>query len=66
LWSSATDEALDLVRQIARTPARDAAELAIKIAATVWFLETTDAVLDVDGVRHLRALVKDARRLARG
>ena len=65
-WSSAMDAAVRLVELIARTPARDAADLAIKISATAWFLEATDAVLDADGMRQLRALVKDARRLARG
>lgn len=66
VWSSAMDEAVRLVELIARVPAKDAADLAIKIGATAWFLEATDAVLDVGGMRQLRALVKDARRLARG
>lgn len=65
-WSSIMDQALGLVEHIARIPARDAADLAIKIRATVWFLEATDAVLDAGGMRQLHALVKDARRLARG
>lgn len=66
VWSGAMDEALALVEHITRTPARDAADLAIKISATVWFLETTDAVVDVGGLRQLRIIVKYARRLVRG
>ena len=39
--------------------------MAIKIRAVVWFLDETDAVLNVKGMRELRALAREAGRLAR-
>ena len=64
-WSSVLDEALELVAFISRCPSRDVCDLAIKLNATVWFLDKTDAVVDATGVRQLHAIVRDARRLSR-
>ena len=65
-WSSTLDEAFELVKRMARAPARDLSDLAIKLSATVWFLDKTDAVLDTAGMQQLRAITRDARRLAQG
>ncbi|MDO8358934.1 MAG: hypothetical protein Q7T08_02710 [Devosia sp.] len=64
-WSTTIDEALAVVGCIARTPARGLPGLAVKVCATVWFLlDTSDAVLDAEGARQLRALGREVRRLA--
>ena len=64
-WSNVIDEAFELVAYISRSPARDVYDLAIKLRATVWFLDKTDAVLDATAVRQLHAITADARRLSR-
>ena len=64
-WSSVLDEAFELVACISRSPARDGYDLAIKLSATVWFLDKTDAVLDATGLRQLYVIARDARRLSR-
>ena len=64
-WSSTLDEAFGLVDRMMRVSADGSLGLSIKISAVVWFLEETDAVLDAQGMRQLRALVTEARRLAR-
>ena len=64
-WSKTMDEAFDLVDRMTPISARDISDLAIKVGATVWFLEETDAVLDAKGMRQLRALARETRRLAR-
>ena len=65
-WSSTLDEAFGLVDRMTSTSARGLEGVAIKIGAVVWFLEETDAVLDTKGMRQLRALAAEARRLVRG
>ena len=64
-WSSAVEDAFSVVDGMMRIPAVGSPDLAIKISAVVWFLEETDAVLDAKGLRQLRALAMEARRLAR-
>ena len=64
-WSSTTDDAFSVVDGVMRISAEGLPGLAIKISAVVWFLEETDAVLDAKGLRQLRALAMEARRLAR-
>ena len=64
-WSTTIDEALAVVDRIARTPAHGLPGLAVKVCATVWFLlDASDAVLDDEGARQLRALGREVRRLA--
>ncbi|MEO8758846.1 MAG: hypothetical protein ABI398_13980 [Devosia sp.] len=63
-WSTTFDEALSLVDRIAKMPADGLDGLAIKIEAVVWFLDSTDAVLDVKGLRQLRGLAREARLMA--
>ena len=64
-WSTTIDEALGVVGRIARTPAHGLPGLAVKIYATVWFLlDASDAVLDDEGARQLRALSREVHRLA--
>jgi hypothetical protein len=63
-WSSTLDAALGLVEQISTVRAAGLQGLAIKLWAVTWFLDETDAVLDVKGLRQLRALDREARRLA--
>ena len=65
-WSSTTDAAFRVVDGIMQLPAESLAGLAIKLGAVVWYLDDTDAVLDVKGMRQLRALATEARRLVRG
>ena len=65
-WSSTTDAAFRIVDGVMDIPAKGLAGLAIKLSAVVWYLDDTDAVLDVKGMRQLRALAIEARRLARG
>ncbi|MEO9229762.1 MAG: hypothetical protein ABI216_12585 [Devosia sp.] len=45
-------------------PADGLPALAIKIETVVWFLDSTDAVLDSKGLRQLRALAREARLMA--
>ena len=64
-WSTTIDEALAVASRMARTPAHGLPGLAVKICATVWFLlDASDAVLDDEGARQLRALGREVRRLA--
>jgi len=63
-WSGTLDDALGLVHRIGSVPAIGLEGLAIKLWAVTWFLDETDAVLDVKGLRQLRALDREARRLA--
>ena len=65
-WSSTTDAAFRVVDGVMDIPAEGLAGLAIKLSAVVWYLDDTDAVLDVKGLRQLRALASEARRLVRG
>ena len=65
-WSSTTDAAFRVVDGVMDIPAEGLVGLAIKLSAVVWYLDDTDAVLDVKGMRQLRALAIEARRLARG
>ena len=62
-WSGTTDEAFGLVDRIAGTPALGLDGIAVKIGALRWFLEETDAILDAKGLRQLRSLDREARRL---
>ena len=64
-WSSTMDEAFGLVDRMTPISARGLPDVAIKIGAVVWYLEVTDAVLDTKGMRQLRALALEARRLSR-
>ena len=64
-WSNTLDEAFGLVDRMTAIPAQGLDDIAIKIGALVWFLRETDAVLDARGMRQLRALALEARRLAR-
>jgi hypothetical protein len=57
--------AFGVVDRMTPITAQNLTDLSIKIGATVWFLEVTDAVLDAKGMRQLRALAREARRLAR-
>ena len=61
--SRTVDDALNLVDQISGTRAAGVHGLAVKLWAVAWSLEETDAVLDVKGLRQLRALVREARML---
>ena len=65
-WSSTTDAAFRVVDGVMDIPAKGLVGLAIKLSAVVWYLDDTDAVLDVKGLRQLRALASEARRLVRG
>ena len=64
-WSSTIDHALKLVDQISIVPAVDLQGVAIKLWAVTWFLDETDAVLDLKGLRQLRALSREMGQLAK-
>jgi hypothetical protein len=63
-WSSTIEDAFELVDQISTVRATGLQGLAIKLWTVTWFLDETDAVLDVKALRQLRALDREARRLA--
>jgi hypothetical protein len=63
-WLSTIEDAFELVDRISTVRATGPQGLAIKLWAMTWFLDETDAVLDVKGLRQLRALDREARRLA--
>ena len=63
-WSNTLEDAFGLVDQMTSIPAQGLDDIAIKIGAVVWFPHETDAVLDARGMRQLRALALEARRLA--
>ena len=62
-WSGTVDEGLGLVDRMMSVSAAGLLGLAIKIGAVVWFLQETDAILDAKGLRQLRSLNREARRL---
>ena len=64
-WSGTVDEGLGLVDRMMSVSAAGLPGLAIKIGAVVWFLQQTDAILDGKGLRQLRSLEREARRMAR-
>ena len=63
-WLLTLDHALGLVDQISAVPANGIEGFAVKVRAITWFLDSTDAVLDLKGLRQLRDLDREARRLA--
>jgi len=64
-WSQTIENAFELVDQISTVRAAGLQGLAIKLWATTWFLDETDAVLDLKGLRQLHALDREARKLGR-
>jgi hypothetical protein len=57
------DHGIGLGDQIGNMPAHGLEGIAIKLWAITWFLDETDAVLDIKGLRQLRALDREARRV---
>ena len=63
-WLLTLDHAQGLVDQISAVPANGIEGVAVKLRAITWFLDSTDAVLDLKGLRQLRDLDWEARRLS--
>lgn len=64
-WLAAIEAAFSLVDRIVSTRAHGLSGIAIKIAAIVWFLNETDAVLDAIASKQLSGIAREARQLSR-